>query len=457
MNYKKKYKQDVLNELEFNDKYNEITSKLNFKNVSNKKVMNKKFVFAAGGLSLVLVLGVAGAIAFSEKDSNTYSSIVTMNLNPSVRFVLDKDNKVVSVSGENNEGKMIVAGEEENIIGKDINKAIELVLKIENETGYLVSGSASIGENELSFSVAISEENINKAKEIQESIKNEITSTVSKVCDELNVNETISEIKAIEREKLEQLALKYDSTLTDEKVSQMSNEQLINVVKLYSLETAHLYSVELEELYNQVKEYDLKFAESEFTKNAISSMGTIYELALKGYDLILDGLKTSITALNDLRYDCFVSEESLYQKSYTSLLEKKEEVILYKNQLASMEGEDSETKQKVQEALEKQIQVLETAEKVLVDAKDASLSLIDSSTQLINKIIVELEEYKSNLPGREEVEETLSNKSNELQETLNAKKDQIFAEFESKYGEDIEVAKQKVLAYKESLKQSISQ
>ena len=216
MNYKKKYKQDVLNELEFNDKYNEITSKLNFKNVSNKKVMNKKFVFAAGGLSLVLVLGVAGAIAFSEKDTNTYSSIVTMNLNPSVRFVLDKDNKVVSVSGENNEGKMIVAGEEENIIGKDINKAIELVLKIENETGYLVSGSASIGENELSFSVAISEENINKAKEIQESIKNEITSTVSKVCDELNVNETISEIKAIERENLEQLALKYDSTLTEE-------------------------------------------------------------------------------------------------------------------------------------------------------------------------------------------------------------------------------------------------
>ena len=40
MNYKKKYKQDVLNELEFNDKYNEIPSKLNFKNVSNKKVMN---------------------------------------------------------------------------------------------------------------------------------------------------------------------------------------------------------------------------------------------------------------------------------------------------------------------------------------------------------------------------------------------------------------------------------
>ena len=211
---------------------------------------------------------------------------------------------------------MIVAGEEENIIGKDINKAIELVLKIENETGYLVSGSASIGENELSFSVAISEENINKAKEIQESIKNEITSTVSKVCDELNVNETISEIKAIERENLEQLALKYDSTLTDEKVSQMSNEQLINVVKLYSLETAHLYSVELEELYNQVKEYDLKFAESEFTKNAISSMGSIYELALKGYDLILDGLKTSITALRS----CFCLHCSIKYATTLSLV-----------------------------------------------------------------------------------------------------------------------------------------
>ena len=122
-----------------------------------------------------------------------------------------------------------------------------------------------------------------------------------------------------------------------------------------------------------------------------------------------------------------------------------------------MEGEDNETKQKVQEALENQIKVLETAEKVLVDAKDASLALIDNSTQLINKIIVELEEYKSNLPGRDEVEETLANKSNELQDTLNAKKDQIFADFENKYSDDIEKAKQKVLAYKESLKQSISQ
>ena len=198
MNYKKKYKQDVLNELQFADKYNEIASKLSFNNVSNKKVMKKSVIFTACGLSLVLVVGVAGAIILTQKDVETYSAIVTMNLNPSVRFVLDEDNKVVSVSGENNEGTMIFAGEEETIVGKDINKAIELVLKIENETGYLVSGNASIGENELSFSVAISEEDVNKAKEIQESIKNEITSTVSKVCDKLNVNETISEIKTID-------------------------------------------------------------------------------------------------------------------------------------------------------------------------------------------------------------------------------------------------------------------
>ena len=68
MNYKKKYKQDVLNELQFDDKYNEIASKLNFKNVSNKKVMKKSVIFAACGLSLVLVVGVAGAIILSEKD-----------------------------------------------------------------------------------------------------------------------------------------------------------------------------------------------------------------------------------------------------------------------------------------------------------------------------------------------------------------------------------------------------
>ena len=75
---------------------------------------------------------------------NTDSSklaMVKMNLNPSISFVVDGDNKVVSVTGENNEGKMIIAGEE--IVGKDLAEAIEIILTIENETGYLVSGNVT--------------------------------------------------------------------------------------------------------------------------------------------------------------------------------------------------------------------------------------------------------------------------------------------------------------------------
>ncbi len=451
MNAKKKYKKEILEHLKLDDNFDELTKKLDLQTVPNnkRKFMKKGIIFATGGVCLALIVGVGTYVIVNQQKDQKGSAMITMNLNPSIRFLVDSDHKVISVSGENNEGKMIIAGE--FIVGQDLNAAIELVLKVENETGYLISGNASLNENQLSFSITTD------SAAMEKTLKNEISTTVEEVCDELNIQESLSYLKAYSREQLETIVLYCDSTLTKDQVEKMSYEQLFNVIKLYSLETAELYSVELEELYNQTKAYEIKFSECQFTRDAISSMGSIYNVFMQGYDRILESLKSSINTLNDLQYECFVSESSMYQIVSNQYAKVKEEILKYKKQLAEIDSNDIETKEAIQNILAKQISVIEELQDNMQTIKENAENSIASAISLIDSAIVHLEEYKDNLPGQENIEKILSEKVNDLDLYLNTKKTTMFEEFEKNYSDDIQKMKENVLAYKEQLKNSIKE
>ncbi len=451
MNAKKKYKKEVLEHLKLDDNFGELTKKLDLQTVPNnkRKFMKKGIIFVTGGVCLALIVGVGTYVIVNQQKDQKGSAMITMNLNPSIRFLVDSDHKVISVSGENNEGKMIIAGEV--IVGQDLNAAIELVLKVENETGYLISGNASLNENQLSFSITTDSAAMEKA------LKNEISTTVEEVCDELNIQESLSYLEAYSREQLETIVLYCDSALTKDQVEKMSYEQLFNVIKLYSLETAELYSVELEELYNQTKAYEIKFSECQFTRDAISSMGSIYNVFMQGYDRILESLKSSINTLNDLQYECFVSESSMYQIVSNQYAKVKEEILKYKKQLAEIDSNDIETKEAIQNILAKQISVIEELQDNMQTIKENAENSIASAISLIDSAIVHLEEYKDNLPGQENIEKILSEKVNDLDQYLNTKKTTMFEEFEKNYSDDIQKMKENVLAYKEQLKNSIKE
>ena len=451
MNVEKKYKEHVLNNLTPRDTFKELTAKLDLNNTPNKNKMKKKgLIIFAGSLSACVVLGIGAYVLIDNLDKPEPSKLamVQMNLNPSVSFVIDEENKVVSITGENNEGKMIIAGEE--IVGEDLSKAIEIILTVENETGYLVSGQVSADENNLSFTINVDNE------KLQKEIESQITTTVNQVCEELSVSKHISYAKAYNEEQLNKLVLKADPTLTEEDVENMTYEQKINTIKLYQLETAELYTKELEELYTQVKEYEIKFVASEFTKDAIVSMGMMYEIYLSGYDLTLSVLQTSIDSLNTIRYNQFVSEESSYQKAYSNLLDIKQEVLAYKNQLAQVETENTEMKEQILQLLQVKEEILTTFTADLESQKDGAVALIDTAVLRIQENMTKLEEYISSLPNQEEIKVTLSDKASELEDKLNEAKDNIFANFEKKYADDIEKAKQNALAYKQTLCDSLT-
>ena len=58
MKYTKKYKQEVLNKLSYDDSYNKIAQKINFKPQRNENIMKKGLKIASGVLCLSVILGV---------------------------------------------------------------------------------------------------------------------------------------------------------------------------------------------------------------------------------------------------------------------------------------------------------------------------------------------------------------------------------------------------------------
>lgn len=451
MNYKKKYKQDFLNELSANDNYDKIATKISFKPQKKNNIMKKGLLIGSSIACFTLILGVGGYLLLrGTSDTKVLSAngIVRMNLNPSITFMVDEENKVVSVTGENNEGKMIIVGEE--IEGKTLEEAIEIVLKIENETGYLVSGNATINENNLSFSVTIDDE------EIAKNIQDRISATVETVCEELNVNETVSYVKTT-LEQYKQELLTYDSTLTEQELEKMSFDEVYESLKVNYQEASVMFSEELIELYNQSKAYEFKIAENEYTVELIKELGgikaSLLESVFTAYDFALEQFKNGINTLNQLRYESYVAEDSMYQKANTQLHTVKSEVISLKNKVASSENQESEETVALISKLDEKIKALEEATENLNSIKESVETSISEMEQALVTLMAKVTEVKNSIVSMLSIdlEAELTNKAVELDEYLNTTKNEFYTNFETKYAEDIELAKQKLVSYKEEL------
>ena len=139
-----------------------VTPKYTFQDVAlkidldggEKKMKNKKLIPILGGcLSLLLVGGIC-AIALGNKPNvePKAKAVVSIDVNPGIELVVDDNNKVISLTGTNEDGKMILIDEE--IVNKSLDEAIEIIISIEKETGFLISGRVNEGENEIKVSVS---------------------------------------------------------------------------------------------------------------------------------------------------------------------------------------------------------------------------------------------------------------------------------------------------------------
>lgn len=439
------------------DKCEDIMAKIQFDSKKKKEkiggmFMKKKLVLTLSVCALVLVAGgVTGGILLGNKNHNDNpkeaKSYLTMDVNPSISFVLDEDNKVLSIKGENDEGKMIISGEA--YVGKDVNDVIKGVIKLENESGYLVSGNAEITGNKISFSITSDEENIKNA--LQESI----TSSVDAICKELNVDQVVEYASSYTRKQIEELAMKCDPTLTEEKASSMTYEQLFAIIQLYHLDVASLYTEELENMYYKAKDYQFSISESEHTKQVISSLGEAYTSLVSSYDALENKVKGYMEQFNQTYYSSFVDSSSEYQKAYETYKEGKKEILELRKQISELDDSNLLSLGLLKGELSVKEALLETYKTALDSAGDVAKSTVDSVNTLVDGVLNQMHELVYST-SESEITSALNSATKDLDTRFNDVKDNFFTSFEKEYKDEIKAANDKVLEYKKSLLEKVN-
>ena len=369
---------------------------------------------------------------------------MTVDINPSVEFMVDDENKVVSVTALNDDGSILIVGEA--FVGKTAEEAVELMLSIAVETGYLVQGNVEADENTVKISVS------GDTKYAKNLLK-DVEKKASDALDKLDINGQVEKVEALGLEALRALALK-TSLYPEEELSAMDEEQLCKVIAEGRIETALLLTEDMRNAYYAAKEYEISFAESEEVARVIESLGGLYTLTHSAYKAALDMYSAAITDLDELRYELLVSPDSDYQKSLVALREAKVEFLKQRTYTASLDvnGEEyasaSVTLQLSEENYDKALAVYEqignqvnkSIESLIATLKQAEASLREIEETMFDK----------------NIEAKLKEKATEIEANVNAAKDSFFAEFESAHGEDITAIENSLVAKKAELKDSIN-
>ena len=448
----KQFKEYMEKNIHVKDTYDVIAKKISFNEEEERTFMkNKKIIgpvlCCVGALAVVGVVGIAtkGFGLFKEKEAK---SMVTIDTNPSIELVVDEKDKVVSVRGANDDGKLVLYGEK--VVGKDVEKAVEIIIQAEIDTGYIVA-NAQIGANQ--FSLTVSSDTTVESSELINSIQNK----VKEVCENNHIAIALEESKALARSELEKLALELDPTLTEERVKEMETSQLLAVVKLYQLETVELYNTKLEELYTNVKEFKFDYMSQESTLEAMKTVdGAIANLAITAYETAVNLLKSAQESVETARYNWLVKEDSLYQQQVAAVKDKKQEVLALKNEVAKLE--DGAEKTNKEALLTIALNSLDSAEVLLQQAYTNANTALDTVVNALDSAMTSLDSaLESFLTTYASVTDTLKEKLVEAENKLNESKDQIFADFEEKYGAEVAHYKEEIAARKEAMKKAIAE
>ncbi len=404
----------------------------------------KKRVLSALLALLLLSLSMSLFSCADPRPEEGTVTRMTVDINPSVEFIVDDENKIASVTALNDDGSVLIVGE--TFVGKTPEEAVELMVTLAADTGYLVKGNVEAGENTVKISVS---GNSKYAEKLMENVESKADAVMKK----LHISGAVEKVEALAEQALRELALS-TSLYTEEEINAMDEDQLYRVIAEGRVETALLLTREMREAYHSAKEYEISFARSEETAKVIESMGGLYTITHTAYKTALDLYSTAITELDAFRYDMLVSPESQYQKSLTALREAKTELLRQRTYIASLElnGTEYASASATLQIKEEDYNRALAAYEALGAELDASLSSLITTLKQAEASLRELE----NTLFDANIKETLQEKAVEIEEKLNTEKDAFFAKFEEEHAADLEAVEAALLAKKQQLKNDIA-
>ena len=397
-------------------------------------------------LCLCLLIGAALPLASCKAKDETppageYTRM-TVDINPSVEFMVDDQNKVVSVTALNDDGSILIAGEA--FVGKTPEEATQLMVSLATDAGYLVKGEITATDTEDSQTVSISVSgNSAYAEQLRENVKKD----VEKFLTDNSVTAAVENVKAKTLEELRELAVE-DGIFTEDEVKSMTEAQLYRALAAGRIETAELLTAEMREAYYRAKDHKISFAEKQATVDIINEMDGIYQLILTGYRAALDTYCETIERLDDLRYEQLVSPDSAYQQALAKLRDAKQELLKEKQLMLTVKVDD-ENYASINASFKLSEENYNKMLKAVEDAGAAANAAIESVLALLRQGETALRTIEESFP--EEIKTRLTAEAEALEGKVNEAKDGFFAEFEAAHKDDIAKAEADLKAKKQAL------
>lgn len=334
-----------------------ISEKTKKENLFVMKNLKKLVCLLCAAVMCLSLIPFAGC----DSKSGDADKVMTLSLNPEVEFILDGNDKVISVNALNEEGNLIISATAfKDIEGKDASTAAKLFLQVSNENGFLVKGNAKYGENEIEIS--ISGESVQK-------LYDKVKENAEKYLDDEKISAKIDELETITRAELEELLEECLPYLEEAEIKAMEYKELLKELANSRKETAEFYSQELKNAYYQAKAFALEKAELETLKNkANEGFQLAISVANSAYVKVVDEIEQT-------RLTMLVNEGSPYQVALKNFMEKKAEFLNYRNYIASLE--QTEVTQEQLDRLDNIKKALDDAENVLVEAGKTANAVLD--------------------------------------------------------------------------------
>ncbi|MBE7088393.1 MAG: hypothetical protein E7370_02560 [Clostridiales bacterium] len=378
----------------------------------------KSMVFLA---MIMLMTCAVSFVGCNESDSGE-QKIMNLSLNPEVEFILDADDKVVSVNALNEEGNLIVSAEV--FTGKTAEEAAQLFVEISKETGFLISGNAYTDENELTISFS-------GDTKAAEELYNDVKSKVDEYLTAENISATIEQAALITEEQLEALVAECTPYLESAKIQSMTYNELIQELVESRKETAEFYSQELKNAYYEAKALVMKQIEIQAVKAQVG----IDSLTGAAFDYAFDIYVDAVEVVENTRMDMMVKEDSPYQVALNAFREAKAEYLNYRKYVASLEQNEITTL--ISQKLANLQTAVDGAETALLQAGDSANLALDSVKATLDTtyaaVISLIKDYSA------KASQFASEISTKQQEAQTA----FFNEFETAYAEAIAAAETK--------------
>lgn len=477
----------------------------------------KKILSVILTIACVFTMGISlvACDLFGNKDEA--AAFVSMDINPSIEFTLDKNNKVISVYGANEDGQVLLYGEE-GIVGADIEVATAKILDLAKQLGY-------VNEDNTVVQTTVTSNTSIKDTSITNKINAQVTASAEKLGIQLKceANDAYSLMRQLEQLKAQypnsaavqnltpaKLKLVISATesgeISVEAAAEMDTSKLVNYVsnahkdleeyatKAYqqaksaaslaydeavSVATDGVYSAYYLESVLRGKHLNTAYYGAMYqayrtagrainvAANALTYIEKINDYALNQTQIqsVLTAFGTDVTVkdLQDSKGDVTINSIYAYADKMFKNSEAADQLNEIKSKLDSaLNAIDSELQVKIAEAAEKyqpQIQAISDGINSIVDAlpeivKNAAKVAFDELADAANSIVAILEDGK-----------ITSDEVRDLAIKMNDKADKVLADIEkdlskeelAEIAETKETLMNKAAAAKAQMEQAIAQ